>query len=196
MFCVNCGSKLADDAVFCSTCGTKVEDVRKVEVKNSKAEDSFDDNHVNFIVKPTFNFLYEFLPLFWLIVFALIIGLCVFMFSVEIGTFFTVTLLAILLIGITVYAIWTKKTYEKVEYCFYNTKVIFKDTFINISEKEIKYKHIREISLRQSFLQRMFGIGNIVLYTNAESGISNGLTLMCIQNVNEVYKKVKEIAKI
>ena len=50
--------------------------------------------------------------------------------------------------------------------------------------------------MRQSFVQRWFNIGNIVLYTNAETGIGNGIQIINVENVHDVYKQIKEIVNV
>lgn len=88
---------------------------------------------------------------------------------------------------------FVKKQYQAFEYNFYRTKLIYHDSFINITEKEIKYKYIREVQMFQSFIQRWFNIGNIVMYTNAESGMGNGISLVSVSNPKETYDKIKVI---
>lgn len=89
-----------------------------------------------------------------------------------------------------------KKQYKNYTYDFYKTKVIYKDSFLNVSEKEVKYKYIREITMRQTFIQRYFNLGNIVLFTNAETGFGNGIFIKNIENVQEIYKQIKEITNV
>lgn len=81
-------------------------------------------------------------------------------------------------------------------YTFYNDRVVFRDSFLNVSEKELKYKNIREIAKRQTFIQRYFNIGNIVLFSNAETGFTSGVFMINIENVDDVYRKVKEITNV
>ncbi len=45
--------------------------------------------------------------------------------------------------------------------------------------------------MRQTIIQRIFNIGNIVLFTNAETGVGNGICIVNVQNVQEIYKKIK-----
>lgn len=194
MFCVNCGNKLPDDAGFCSNCGAKLTEVKgKSEYT---MEELVEDNKVKLSINPTFKFGYEILPLMlFTLMFALFMSALMFIISTKCGIYTLLVALALGLIFLIIETVYTKKLYEKREYCFYNTKVVFKDTFISRTEKEIKYKHIREVSLHQTYFQRMFGLGTIFLYTNAESGMSNGLIIRSIANAREIYAKVKEITK-
>ena len=89
-----------------------------------------------------------------------------------------------------------KKQYDSFTYDFYKTKVVYRDSFLNLSEKEVKYKYIREVTMRQTFIQRFFNIGNIVLFTNAETGIGNGIFIMNVENVQSIYRNIKEIINV
>ena len=89
-----------------------------------------------------------------------------------------------------------KKQYENYNYDFYRTKVIYRDSFLNVSEKEVKYKYIREVTMRQTFVQRFFNIGNIILFTNAETGYGNGIYVHNVENVSDIYKKIKTIIDV
>ena len=71
-------------------------------------------------------------------------------------------------------------------------------------EKELKYKYIREVTMSQNIIERLFGIGKIKVFTNASSGMNNGaygnsmrnrngIQIHCVENVEEQYKKVKEL---
>ncbi len=194
MFCEKCGNKLDEDAVFCTKCGAKVG-----EITNNLKTEKKDDNEIKLSVKPKFKFAYLTLPslIIWLILIALFAGTIeaaeaetgVFGVGLTIGGIAYAIILAIIAIKVAV----QKKQYNHLRYDFYETKVIFEDSFLNLSQKEVKYKHIREVTMRQSFIQRWFNIGNIILYTNAETGIDNGISITNVENVHEIYKKIKEI---
>ena len=188
MFCEKCGAKLEDDAIFCTKCGAKVG-----EEKNTKKE-KIDDKEVQLKVKPTFKFVYMIFPttLIWLF-FMLMIALPVSIEEPEVGMIFWAIGLVILAIIIGIIAIFTKKQYKHLTYEFYNTKVIFVDSFFNLSQKEVKYKHIREVTMKESFIQRWFNLGSIVLYTNAETGMGNGISIVNVENPKEIYTRIKEL---
>lgn len=46
--------------------------------------------------------------------------------------------------------------------------------------------------MRQTIFQRMFNIGTIILFTNAETGVGNGISIVNVENVQEVYKNIKQ----
>jgi uncharacterized membrane protein YdbT with pleckstrin-like domain len=100
--------------------------------------------------------------------------------------------------------IFENMQYKHYEYNFYNTKLEYIDGFLNKEEKELKYKYIREVTMSQNIIERLFGIGKIKVFTNASSGMNNGaygnsmrnrngIQIHCVENVAEQYKKVKEL---
>lgn len=187
MFCEKCGNKLSNTANFCPKCGTNT-------IKKIKEENNVDDTKIQLKVKPTFKLGYIILPSLIII---LIISLIAFsasnIESFEVKLIIFLIIFVIMMIALIIKAFFTKKQYENSIFLFYKTKVIYKDSFLNLSEKEIKYKYIREIAMRQSFFQKYFNIGNIILFTNAETDSNNGICITDVQNVQAVYKKIKSI---
>lgn len=194
MFCEKCGTQLLDTAEFCTNCGTSIGKVeRKVTVEKMP------DTEVQLRVKPTFKLGYMVLP-------SLIgIGIFILFLSIMMGTiassaglgwgvFLVGNLILFIILGLVTCI--NKMQYKAYCFDFYKTKVIYKDSFLNLSEKEVKYKYIREVTMRQSFIQRFFNIGNIILFTNAETGYNNGIFIMSVENVHEVYKKVKSVIDV
>ena len=172
MFCEKCGTQLPDEAKFCTNCGKHILDSNN-ELKQTK---KIVDNEIQLKVKPTYSFGYMALPSLLIYIFIIAITLLIFG-SIEFFTGLVITFISIIIFG----SIWgiqvaiNKKQYKNYTYDFYKTKVIYKDSFLNVSEKEVKYKYIREVTMRQTFIQRYFNLGNIVLYTNAETGFGNGI---------------------
>jgi membrane protein YdbS with pleckstrin-like domain len=191
MFCEKCGAKLEDDALFCTKCGAKVGEA------NSVGQEKVDDNEVKLKVKPIFKFWYMMFPT--VITFLICILMVVVPSSmagpeVALGMFVVLFVIFALIVGIIVF--FKSKQYKHLTYDFYSTKVIFEDSFLNLAQKEVKYKYIREVTMRQSFVQRWFNIGNIILYTNAETGIGNGIQIINVENVHDIYKQIKEIVNV
>ena len=189
MFCERCGTHLPDTAEFCTNCGTRVAGGEK-----KATSEKIPDTEIQLRVQPTFKFGYMVLPS--LIMYGIMILIFSIMFAmISVSTGVTVFIVCFIIMS-TILAIKTainKKQYDSFCYDFYKTKVIYRDSFLNLSEKEVKYKYIREVTMRQTFIQRYFNIGNIVLFTNAETGYGNGIFIMNVENVQNVYRDVKSI---
>ena len=192
MFCEKCGTQIPDTALFCTNCGASVGG----EVKKATVE-RIPDTEIQLRVKPTFKFGYMILPA--LIIYGIIILiLSLMMAAISIGAAFGVFIVGfgILSVVLGAIAILNKKQYDSYCFDFYKTKVIYRDSFLNLSEKEVKYKYIREVTMRQSFFQRFFNIGNIILFTNAETGYGNGINIVSVENVQDVYRNIKSIIDV
>lgn len=192
MFCEKCGTKLPDSAEFCTNCGVSTSG----DIKRGSTEKVLDTD-IQLRVKPSFKFGYMVLPSviiwgFMILIFSFIIGLI--SVGAGFGIFFVLCLIMAIILAIKT-AI-NKKQYDNYCYDFYRTKVIYKDSFLNLSEKEVKYKYIREVTMRQTFFQRFFNIGSIILFTNAETGLGNGIYIMNVEDVQDVYRDIKTIIDV
>ena len=192
MFCERCGTQLPDTAQFCTNCGTNIGGG-----VNRPAAEKIPDTEIQLRVQPSFKFGYMVLPSvivfgIFILFFSLMMGMI--SAGVGFGVFLVSTLIMVIIIGIKTTI--NKKQYDSYCYDFYKTKVIYRDSFLNLSEKEVKYKYIREVTMRQTFIQRFFNIGNIVLFTNAETGFANGIFIMNVENVQDVYKEIKSVIDV
>lgn len=203
MFCKNCGTEVSEEARFCPKCGTEISG-EKIQKNNEIKE----DGTVKFQLKPKFNWGYKFitvgaLTLLWVIIIAFWLSESLVELLILFPTLPQIVI-AIVAIYIVIKLIFEKLQYDALEYNFYTTKVEYKDGFLNKEEKELKYKYIREVTMSQNILERIFNIGTIKVFTNASSGGAynskhnkmygkNGLAIHCIENVKEQYAKVKEI---
>ncbi len=210
MFCKNCGAEINDTAKFCPKCGNNIsgEEKKNIETKN--------DNTVKFQLKPKFNWGYKLVctlgtAVLWavIILFFAIGSIEDIEILLELLSMAPIMPMAIVIGVVLLYTIIKliieKMQYDDLEYNFYNTKVEYKDGFLNKEEKELKYKYIREVTMNQNILERIFHIGTIRIFTNASSGMvygnskhnkmygKNGLAVHCVENVGEQYKKVKEL---
>ena len=185
MYCEKCGNKLPDNAKFCSSCGN--------EIFGGTIKAKVPDTEILINIKPTFKLLYLYLPVIIIYLPIALILAVMLLFVSPIASL----IIIMLFIGIFSIIIFiNKKQYDSYTYDFYRTKVIYKDSFLNLSEKEVKYKYIREVTMRQTFIQRYFNIGNIILFTNAETGYGNGIFIRNVENVSDVYKKIKTIIDV
>ncbi|MBR5227182.1 MAG: PH domain-containing protein [Clostridia bacterium] len=197
MYCVNCGQDVDEKEKFCSNCGTSLKD-GKVE-KDILLE-----------ITPSYKFFYIALPgifkaiirgipflIAWYLLGIVLkdndlikqIGENIFIIVKNVLLLLPVILVIIELIKSFIH----RKQYKHYKYTFYKDKVIFMDTFLNISQRELCYEHIKEINQKQSLIQRLFNIGIISMYSNAETGAYGGIIMRDIENVKEVYEKINNI---
>ncbi len=60
-----------------------------------------------------------------------------------------------------------KLNYARTEYKFSDDRLEFEEGFFTINEKVIKYKDVKEVTLRKGFFQRLYDLGTIYLATEA-----------------------------
>ncbi|MBX9786573.1 MAG: PH domain-containing protein [Alphaproteobacteria bacterium] len=66
--------------------------------------------------------------------------------------------------------------------------------FLWSKKKEVLLTNIKEIELKSGFLQKLFGLGTIVMHTQASTAGNNqtGLSLFDLENANKIYESLKE----
>ena len=101
-----------------------------------------------------------------------------------------------------------KFNYARTQYNFFDDRLEFEEGFFTINKKLIKYKDIKEVTLRKGFLQRAYGLGTIYLATEATGsspssgpfyalGFGNvsasGVGVRDVPDPDEAYEKIKAI---
>jgi uncharacterized membrane protein YdbT with pleckstrin-like domain len=99
-----------------------------------------------------------------------------------------------------------KLNYARTEYNFLDDQLEFEEGFFTINKKLIKYKNVKEVTLRKGILQRIYGLGTIYMATLATGsttsfnpfyalGFGNvsasGVGVRDIPNPDDAYEKIK-----
>jgi membrane protein YdbS with pleckstrin-like domain len=81
---------------------------------------------------------------------------------------------AVAFIAIPIVAYVGKKlNYGRTEYRFYPDRLEFDEGFFSINKKVIKFRDVKETTLRKGILQRTYGLGSIYLATQATGSTGN-----------------------
>jgi uncharacterized membrane protein YdbT with pleckstrin-like domain len=81
---------------------------------------------------------------------------------------------AIAFFGVPAVAYIGKKlNYSRTEYRFYTDRLEFEEGFFSINEKVIRFRDIKEVTLRKGIFQRIYGLGTIYLATLATGSGQN-----------------------
>ena len=118
---------------------------------------------------------------------------------------------ALAFFGIPLVAYIGKKlNYARTEYTFSDDQLEFEEGFFTINKKLIKYKDVKEVTLRKGILQRIYGLGTIYLATLATGsttsfnpfyalGFGNvsasGVGVRDIPNPDDAYEKIKAMVE-
>jgi len=101
-----------------------------------------------------------------------------------------------------------KLNYSRTEYKFSDDRLEFEEGFFNVTEKVIKFRDVKEVTLRKNIFQRMYDLGTIYLATDATGssaranvfsalGFGNisasGVGVCDIPNPDETFERVRRI---
>ena len=101
-----------------------------------------------------------------------------------------------------------KLNYSRTEYRFFEDRIEFDEGFFAINRKVIKYKDMKEVTLRRGILQRVYDLGTIYLATLATGsaprnnifygmGFGNisasGIGVRDVSQPDALYEKIKTL---
>jgi membrane protein YdbS with pleckstrin-like domain len=101
-----------------------------------------------------------------------------------------------------------KLNYSRTEYRFYPDRLEFDEGFFSVNKKVIKFRDVKETSLRKGILQRIYGPGSIYLATLATGSTRNtnpfvalgfgnvsasGIIVRDIDYPDETFEKVRQL---
>ena len=180
MKCQICGVELSKPGEICNNCFNKLIEEKKYG----------NDNEKRFVLKKKFKFWYQ----AGFYVESLIILLVMLIASIRLGVFsvFIVFFIVMLLIFF-LKMIVKMKNLRSTKCTFYDTKLLYQYKFLKVESKSIKYRDIKEITYSQGVWERLFNLGTIHIDTNSGNIFNNGIDIDCVQNVEDVFTKIKNI---
>lgn len=143
------------------------------------------------VIKSEYNYLYEFLDRNAITVIILIILLYIAIQANIILAY--ILMLGVYILFLILSTVYNKLKYNANVYKFYEDKIIYTDSFIKKETKRIKFEDIKEITVNQTFLQRFFKLGTIIIRSNSGTFFNNGILIFGVKNVDEQYKKIEKI---
>ena len=119
----------------------------------------------NLILKPKYKVLFNFLysHITTLIIIILILSVLI---SENQLVGYGVAILVVYLIYLVINAIYNQKKYRNSVYKFYTDRLEYNNKIKNDDLEVVKYTDIIQIKYGQTFLQTVFKIGTIMIYTN------------------------------
>jgi len=92
-----------------------------------------------------------------------------------------------------------QRTYAKTSYRFFRAHIEYYEGFWTTEKRSLEYRNIMEVYLRKGVIQKMYGLGSIVLSTPAtgysEKGRVGGISIADIKDPEEVYKSIQDLVK-
>ncbi len=101
-----------------------------------------------------------------------------------------------------------KLNYSRTVYRFYDDRLEFDEGFFTLNKKVIKFRDVKETTLRQGVLQRIYGLGSIYLATLATGSTRNtnpfvalgfgnvsasGIIVRDIADPDRTFEKVRQL---
>lgn len=192
MYCMKCGKEINEIDKFCAYCGNNT----NIESISTETKNTLEDKVIRHQLKPVFKLGYKMFHFEkkdkLIIELILFIAFLITILVPKLIEVFYLVLGIALILSYIMKLVLNYIDYKNTEYNFYDTKVVFKNGFLEKQEKEVKYDDIREVTMSQRVSERIFKIGTIRLYTNASS-YNNGIFIHCIENVEENYRIVKKL---
>ncbi|HVE59172.1 MAG TPA: PH domain-containing protein [Pyrinomonadaceae bacterium] len=166
MFCIKCGAKNSDEAIYCQKCGNALEAeeetriARKfnVEVENETG----DEERKVFSISPTLMFVK--IGYVLAAIGALLLVAVLAMFSVS---FLIALPFALCLFLIPAFYHFKQKM---VRYTLTDAKVEIDEGFIFQNSRNVPLRSIQDVSVSSTITQRMLGFGNLVIDNASEDG--------------------------
>jgi membrane protein YdbS with pleckstrin-like domain len=119
---------------------------------------------------------------------------------------------AIAFFGIPIVAYVGKKlNYSRTEYRFYSDRLEFDEGFFSVNKKVIKFRDVKETTLRKGILQRTCGLGSIYLATLATGSTRNtnpfvalgfgnvsasGVIVRDISEPDEAFDRIRQLVDV
>ena len=144
------------------------------------------------IIKPKYNVLFNFLYNHVTTLLIIILILVVLVSEnqlVEYGVAILVVYIAYLIIN----SVYNKVKYRSSFYKFYSDKLVYNNKVKDDNEKEIKYVDMTQIKYGQTFLQTIFKLGTIMIYTNNKKITQKIIFINGVKDVKLVYEKILKV---
>ena len=173
----------------------------------NKSDVDQNDSNIVYQLLPKFNFVYKALSTIYIFI-LLAFGIYVEMaynrnnetHYVNYKIYFII--MAILFIFMIIYYFLEKEQFKKIKYDFYSYKYIYTNDFCGKYIKEIKYKDIEDVFVKQNIIQKILNVGTIKMITKisrlvkTKRGINivkDNVSINSIENAQKEYEKIIEI---
>lgn len=187
MFCIKCGAKNSDEAIYCQKCGALLEAeeatqiARPVKFGKNETENSEEAEREIFSISPTLMFVkigYGLAVLSGLVLVAIFLQIGM-LFNVEIHWLFSVlTGLALLLIPAFYHL-----RHKIVRYTLTDSKIEIDEGLISKTTRNVPLHTIQDVTVSATVPQRILGFGNLIIENAGETE-----SRIVLKNINSPKK--------
>lgn len=196
MFCIKCGAKNSDEAVFCQKCGNKFEfvDEEETQIARSVKEDLVeeeievkeDEEENIFSINPTLMFVKIGYGLAVLAAFLLVAVVA----TISSLLASPISAVAVVMLGLSLLLIpaYFHIKQKMVRYTLTDSKVEIDKGLINKTTRNVPLRIIQDVTVHKNFPQRMFGLGDIEIENANENDDK-----IVLKNINSPKKHAKTL---
>lgn len=192
MYCNQCGTENADDAVFCEKCGRRFgepkEELTVVSGKGGEMIDP-DDEEMIFSIRPTLLFVGSgyVLAVIGGILLAVLLGLLGVLLAHPLLSGGAVVLLCLALLLVPAYYHLKQKM---IKYSLTDSKIEIDEGLISKTTRNIPLRIIQDVMVSANFLQRLLRIGNIEIENANEND-----SVIVLKNINSPKLRAEQILR-
>lgn len=172
MFCIKCGARNSDEAVYCQKCGTMLEAEEETRIAKKQieknAENADAEERKVFSISPTLMFVkigygLAVLGAFLLVAFLIFVG--------QLTGFFVPAWLSVLLgLALLLIPAFYHFRQKTVRYTLTDSKIEIDEGFVFQNSRNIPLRSIQDVSVSSTVTQRLLGFGNLVIDNASEDG--------------------------
>jgi len=169
MFCIKCGAKNSDEAIYCQKCGALLEAeqetriARPTKIEKSETAESEDIEKHIFSINPTLMFVKIGYALAMLGALLLVALLSMFLPMIHIG-------MAILLgLALLLIPAFYHLRHKIVRYTLTDSKIEIDEGLISKTTRNVPLRTIQDVTVTATVPQRMLGLGNLIIENAGEN---------------------------
>ena len=189
MFCIKCGAKNSDEAIYCQKCGALLEAEEQTRIARPtrvEADDSEDAERQIFSIAPTLMFVKIGYGLAILGALLLVALTAVIYSVIPIPTWISILAgIALLLIP----AFYHLK-HKIVRYTLTDSKIEIDEGFISKTTRNVPLRTIQDVTVSATVPQRMLGFGNLIIENAGETD-----SQIILKNINSPKKYADVLLK-
>lgn len=190
MFCIKCGAKNSDEAIYCQKCGTLLEreEETRIAPKLKRAIIVDDDEREIFSIHPTLMFVkigYGAAVIGAFLLVALFAS-----FGGLMGSFISAGLVVLLGLSLLLIPAYFHLKHKMICYTLTDTKIEIAEGFVSHTTRNVPLRTIQDVTVSATVPQRLLGFGNLEIENAGEND-----SKITLRNINSPRKYAEILLK-